>query len=71
MGDSRERPALFKMNIEALDIVTPVIGGIILTVIACERGREPNWFYCVDENGNGGWFVETELRIAKSSDLKK
>ena len=59
------------MNIEALDIVTPVIGGNILTVIACERGREPNWFYCVDENGNGGWFVETELRIAKSSDLKK
>ena len=71
MGGSRERPASFKMNIEALDIVTPVIGGIILTVIACERGREPNWFYCVDENGNGGWFVETELRIAKSSDLKK
>ena len=60
------------MNIEALDIVTPIIkSGLFLTVISCERGRKPDRFYCVDENGNGAWFWETELRIAPTTDLKE
>lgn len=56
---------------EALDIVIPVNGGNHLTIISAERGFKPASYYCIDENGNGDWFAEDEIRIARTSDLSK
>ena len=56
-------------NLEPLDVVKPIVGGEILTVISIERGLTPEQYYCVDENGNGDWFTANELRVATTNDI--
>lgn len=55
---------------EALDVIRPIQSTEHLTVISCERGVEPNKYYCIDGNGNGDWFEENEITIAKINDVK-
>lgn len=51
---------------KALDLVIPVDEECVLVIVSVERGCQPNSYYCVDANGYGKWFKETEIQIAKA-----
>jgi hypothetical protein len=58
------------MDFEALDIVIPIDGGDMMTIISVERGLNEEHFYCVNKKGAGNWFKARKIRIARTSDFK-
>ena len=57
-----------KIMFEALDIVRTKLSYEYMTIVSCERGCTPNIYYCIDDFGNGKWYNEDEIFIAKWND---